>query len=117
MTDELELFPNTLEQEKPGAAELRDKGIKKSAEHAEHVRHGWQSDAVAAIHAYPGKEFQSDKLRAFAYANGLDLPPSNRAWGAVMQRAVKEGLVEFVRYAPSTSPKQHRCPTSVWRKL
>jgi hypothetical protein len=46
----------------------------------------------------------------------LENPPSNRAFGFIPVRAVKEGWIEFSRIAKVKNRKAHATPANAWRK-
>lgn len=95
----------------------RDEGMRRATDRADQVRPGWSEDAMNSILAYPEKEFRTEQLRAFAYMNGLDRPPRDLAWGSVMVRAKKAGLIEFVSFVQCVgSETMHAQPVALWRK-
>ena len=78
---------------------------------------GWADEAFLALCYYAERHdtFLTDDVRTFAHQYGLPLPPDSRAWGGVMNRAVKRKLVERVGYAPVKSPSGHARPMSLWK--
>ena len=94
----------------------RDKGIKTAADHAELVEPTWQDKALEMLGKYPRQEFMAEDVRAWAYLMGLKPAPHARAWGAVIQRANKEGLIEHIGYGKTANPTAHRTPASLWKK-
>lgn len=94
----------------------RDEGMERAKNKAERTRPGWIQSAMLSILAFPRAEFRVEELRQFAYANGLDKPPSQRAWGPVIMRARRESLIEFVRYEIAQGNDMHRQPVSLWKK-
>lgn len=81
----------------------RDDGISRAAEHAgdrwQKLARGYLMEFLA-FHRGP---FVAEVAREFAEALGFDHPPDGRAWGAVFQRAAREGLIRKVGYAPARS--------------
>lgn len=77
----------------------------------------WADEAFLALCYYAKRHdtFMAEDVRVFAHAHGLPLPPDGRAWGGVMNRAIKRKLVERVGYAPMKSPNCHANPKSVWK--
>lgn len=103
-------------------SELRDKGMKQAADNADRVVPSWGDDAVGYLERFLKRysiftEFQAEHVRHWAHNNGLPMPPDARAWGMVMKRAKKFGLVEFVRWDRCHDRKVHMCPAAVWRKV
>ena len=97
--------------------ELRDKGIQRAINHAEREEPNWQQQALAYLMRYPGKRFQAEDVRLWAYENGLTPAPHDRAWGAVIIYAKKHGIIRFYGYKNVKNPKAHSTPASVWDKV
>lgn len=76
----------------------------------------WQSRATGYVREWIARgnrgPFLCEHVRAFAEADGFPLPPSRTAWGAVMRRAAREGLIYADGYAPANS--SNRGPKSQW---
>lgn len=96
---------------------LRDSGIATAIENADDKIENWSEMAYACLLSYPGKEFLTEDVRRWSHENGLPIPPSARAWGAVIVRAKREGVIKFLGYRSVTNPKAHMTPASYWRKL
>ena len=94
--------------------QLAEAGAKQALDHAGYI---WAAEAYLAFcyYAKTVESFMADDVRHFAYANGLILPPDNRAWGGVVNRAVKAGQIKRLGYAPLKSPNCHARPQSVWQ--
>lgn len=60
--------------------------------------------------------FFGTDVREFAHANGLPQPEDTRAWGGVMKRAEKAGLVKHAGYGLSPNPASHKSPVTVWQR-
>ena len=60
--------------------------------------------------------FLAEEVRAYASDRGLDAPPSNRAWGGVMARASRNGLIRSVGFALTSNPLAHNTPATLWEK-
>lgn len=99
------------------ARELRDDGMRRAVDHANHVEPGWQERAIEHVRAFvmERREFMCEDAREFAEARGMSLPPDNRAWGAVMTKCARLGLIVKDRLGYAKDPKVHMRPTSVWR--
>ena len=97
----------------------RDQGIQRSLFSAEKKSPGWLEMAVAALENYilnhPDEKFQTEDVRIWAYEYGLPKPKNDRAWGSVVVRAKREGIIHFVGYANVKNPRAHSTPASVWR--
>jgi hypothetical protein len=97
--------------------EARDKGIAKAIDHANQVHESWGEKAYGMFRDFIYKrkcEFMCEDFR-HAVTGLLPNPPHNRAFGNVLMRAAKAGLIERVRYAPVRNVKAHRANASVWR--
>lgn len=70
----------------------------------------------AALNCLGPENFMMEEIRAMAFKTGFPAPPSDRAWGSVVQRAVREELIEFVGYSKTKNPLAHRTPAAMWRK-
>jgi hypothetical protein len=99
------------------ARELRDEGMKRAVDHAERETPGWQDQAIGHVRVFAGleHEFMCEEARRFAESRGIAPPPDKRAWGAVMMKCAKLGLIEKVGLGYAKDPKVHMNPASIWR--
>lgn len=98
---------------------LRDDGMNMALLNAESKNPGWQLDAMFYLLRFLdsiNKDFQVEEVRSFAHQQGLAIPPTFRAWGGIVKKAVKEGLIKKVGIAPTSNAKAHRANAAVWRK-
>jgi hypothetical protein len=65
--------------------------------------------------AHIGQDFAAEDIRAFAEANGVARLKDARAWGLVLERAEKLGVIKNVGYAPSFS--SNGSPKVLWRMV
>jgi hypothetical protein len=96
---------------------LRDDGMQRAADHAEAVIPEWKELAYTRLLEFLGYhmgEFFSEDVRAFATGRGLPRPPDNRAWGHVMMRAARAGIIRKLRWDTAKDQKVHCNPVSVW---
>jgi hypothetical protein len=91
--------------------------MKTAAGHAERIEPSWSKRALSFIMEYSEQTFMVEEVREWAYRCGLPRPPNERAWGGVVSKARKEGLIRHVGFRSVTNPKAHRTPASVWRKV
>lgn len=89
----------------------------RAEEHAEAVAAGWQDRAVELIRAYPEREFMTEDLREYAGSMNFPEPPDTRAWGAVVRRAAREGMIRSMGYQNTKGEAGHQRPGTLWRKL
>ncbi len=104
-------------------AQLRDEGMVRAAEHADRLHAAWQDRAmgflkefIASANRHDAHYFSAEEVYAFAERRGLPKPPDRRAWGVVMVRAVKAGIVCKRGYSVSERPECHRRPVTMWGK-
>jgi hypothetical protein len=96
--------------------ELRDAGMTQAIKHAEEVRSDWGARAFKFVEIFARRriEFRAEQVREYAEQKGLESPPSKRAWGAVISKAVRRKLIHKVRFEPCENPKAHSCNVVVW---
>lgn len=109
-------FPAPTQLDLFSGAEKRDKGIAQAINHADAVSPGWSKDAFLFLLNYmrTHSEFMGEEVRT-ASEGILPEPPDKRAWGAIMVRAVKSGLLVRKEYRSVTNPKAHKSICSVWQ--
>lgn len=94
----------------------RDKGMAQALAHAEDVVASWGEMAYGYLQSYPQARFITAELREWATEHGLPLPTTAWAWGSVITRAVRAGLIEqdgFDQHGDATS---HKKVVPVWRR-
>lgn len=102
------------------AADRRDVGIARAEDRANRDHIQWSEEAEAAVRLYcvqhPRKQFLTEDVRAWAESMGLVSQPENgRAWGAVIQRCARLGLIRRVGYAPAKS--SNLSPKPLWEAV
>lgn len=99
------------------AAQLRNEGMRVASLNAESISPKWGEQAYLELKEFvrwnPGMQFMAEDVRA--WAGNVAPPPSKRAWGAVILRAAKAGLIERVGYKETSNPLAHRTPATLWR--
>jgi hypothetical protein len=109
MKEQLDLF---------SGENLRDQGIKKATDNANHHTNGWSQKAYDFLLAYiavSSEEFMTEDVR-IASKGIVPEPPSKRAWGGVIVRAAREGKVVQLGFKKVTNATAHCTPASVWVK-
>lgn len=99
------------------ARKERDQGIERAVVHADQVNEGWSEKAYQFLKRFLSIHvgtFQAEEVRSYAAQMDFPLPPSARAWGAVIVRAAKEGLISGVGYKAVRNKKAHATPARVW---
>ncbi len=107
-----ELWPTEAER-------LRDEGIKKAVNHADHsYLLSWSERAYDYLVSFTGenKGFSvlAEEIRVYAEEPGMAPPPSKWVWGGLMRRAAGSNLVVKVGYCKTCNPLAHCTPATLW---
>jgi len=97
----------------------KDKGIQQAVDHADAVYPSWSEKAYKFLTDFIDKNacsFMAEDVRMESAAV-IPEPPSKRAWGAIILRAAKSGLIRKVGYQKVTNAKAHATPASVWQRI
>jgi hypothetical protein len=94
---------------------LRDAGISQAESHANEVFLSWSDKAYSfLIEWIRGREnFMTEEVRE-ASTGTIPEPPSGRAWGAVVLRAVRSGKIARGGFRSVKNPKAHCTPATLW---
>ena len=97
-------------------SQLRDKGIKQAINNANDTHEKWSEKAYKFLTDYikSHHEFMTEDVRV-ASEKKIPIPPSNRAWGGIILRASKAGLISRVGFSNVKNAKAHKTPATVWR--
>ena len=95
------------------AAEARDAGVNAAAANAGQA---WQVLAWSALMEY----IKRDKLGHFTCEDvrevmGVPEPPDRRAWGAIMLRAARQGLIQRAGFVEHRDRARHCGISILWR--
>lgn len=95
--------------------ELRDEGIQKAIDNANEASPSWSEMAFKFLQGFAArnKEFMAEQVRE-ASLEQIPIPPSKRAWGAVIVRAAKCGLITRKGYRKVKNKKAHCTPATLW---
>jgi hypothetical protein len=101
------------------AATLRDDGMLRAELGADLANDRWSESALDAVIGYArthrGVEFMAERVRDWAYQLGMVRVVRNgRAWGQVMIRAAKMGIIRKVGYGLTENVNAHRTPAAKW---
>lgn len=96
---------------------LRDKGIEKAIDYANKTYTCWSEQAFDFLLRYiqTVKEFMTEDMRK-ASVGIVPTPPSLRAWGGVIMRATKAGLIKKTGFKSVVNKKAHCANAGVWTK-
>lgn len=100
--------------------EARNAGMQEALSHAVAVQEDWAEQAYNALQVFIGtrgrKTFMAEDVRAHAYdVLAVPYPPHERAWGAIIAKAARQGLIKRVGIAPVETASSHMANASVWR--
>lgn len=95
----------------------RDYGIQLSLDHAEYRHEGWQEQAYGLLQDFiKGRvsDFLCEDFREYCERHGLTTPPSLRAYGGIILKAARNGLIRNSGYAKVKNEKAHQANAAVW---
>lgn len=100
---------------------LAEAGGNAALDHADREEPGWSDQAEAHFTAFlagPGydKPFMAEHVRAWAQKRGLAEPPDARAWGPILMRAARNGIIVKHGYGPAGNRTAHASPTTIWKR-
>jgi len=94
---------------------LRDAGIRYAIGHADYHFENWSGRAFEFLKQFirSNREFMTEDVR-LASKNIIEEPPSNRAWGGVVVRAARLGLIRRKGFRNVTNANAHCTPATLW---
>jgi hypothetical protein len=101
------------------ARQLASDGARRAVEHANRELFGWEDEAVGWVRKVVKDTpiVTASLVRMTATNGGLPDAPDRRAWGAVMKRAAKEGIIRATEAFTSTRLRtSHGRPERVWER-
>jgi hypothetical protein len=109
MTNQLDLFQSRKN---------RDNGIERAIEHANRVNGNWSEQAYQFLLEYikDREEFITEDVRQAAIDH-VPQPPNQKAWGGVIVRAKKSGLITRKGYVSRKNPIAHCATVTLWEVL
>ena len=93
--------------------------MQRAEDHANQMVDSWSEHAYRFLVSYInshfyGYEFMVEDVRQAALLI-VPSPPSQRAWGSVILRAAKSGLIACAGYRRVKNIKAHCTPATVWK--
>lgn len=112
----MDLFTQMAEAVNPTGKDLKELGIQMAIVHADKVVEQWSDKAYKHFIDYCKMvtELKTEDARVYAEAQGLEIPPTKRAWGAIPMRAAKAGIITRIGYVAVNNPKAHCTTVSLW---
>ena len=99
--------------------QVRDAEIGRAVDHANREIPRWSDLAYVALQAFlriHAGTFIAPAVRQWAETRGVPVPPSNRAWGGVIRRARRAGLIVRDGYCDYGDGSMHLQTVTVWRR-
>ncbi len=98
---------------------LKEEGIERAVNHANEVTPNWSDRAASLLKEFISvchTPFMAENFREYAEKQGLEEPPSKRAFGGVITRAKSMGWIKSIGFGLTHNPLAHRTPASLWIK-
>jgi hypothetical protein len=82
------------------------------------TKNGWTKEAFNLMKEFipEQKQFMCEEFRDYCHDKGLTLPANNRAFGGIILKAMRQGLIRRVGYGKVKNPKAHAANAAVWEK-
>ena len=99
--------------------QLKIDGMEQALTHANETHENWGNLAHNFLVFYcvhKKDPFLVEEVR-LASMYIIPEPPSLRAWGSIVIRAAREGLVKKVGYKAVKNPRAHQTPATLWKSL
>ena len=97
---------------------LKRQGMSIALESAEKKVPDWGNRCYELLKKYleiNDQEFLCEYFRAWTIGK-IETPPSDRAYGYIITKASRAGLIKHCGYAKVSNPKAHRGTVSIWRR-
>lgn len=100
------------------ARAARDRGMQQAIDHANRVDPSWADTVYTYLRVYARTHpsFTTEDVRRAA-GDEVPTPPDKRAWGGVVNRAVRAGVVARSGFVQAKDPKVHCNVVTLWRSL
>lgn len=99
------------------AAAARDLGMLRASLNAENKHLGWNERAYAFLEMYARmhKDFISEDVSDASKEASFPQPPTDRAWGSVYRKAIRDGLI--IQIGSGRSRRRHASICPRWGSL
>lgn len=98
----------------------RNKGIEKAVMHADQQVSNWSDRAYGFLLRFLSNHngaFMAEEVRSYAVLMDFEMPPHNRAWGGIMLKAAKAGIIERCGIQKVKNKKAHCANAALWRQV
>lgn len=98
----------------------RDDGMEKALQHANSANPEWSTKAAAFLRkyiSYTATPFMAEDVRMAAINANVPEPPSKRAWGPIILKARKDGLIKSLGTDKVSNPRAHRANAGKWIRV
>lgn len=92
----------------------RDNGILRAVTHADEVDPGWQDKAYQFLISFKKDIFLVEDVRKAAEGI-VPEPICLRAWGAIILKASRAGIVKRIGFSNVKNVRAHCTPVSLWQ--
>lgn len=98
---------------------LKQRGITLALRNANEEHESWGERAFHFLKAFckDHPRFRAEEAREFAEHNGLEVPKSKRAFGAIVLRAARAGIIKKVGLESVMNPNAHKANAAVWEVI
>lgn len=99
---------------------LKEDGMNRAVLGAESLIPGWGDMAFEMLKTFlmeHAGQFMMEDVRAYSYKKGLPRPERDQAWGAIVRRAFKSGLIAKIGQGIAKDPTRHRGYTALWERI
>jgi hypothetical protein len=97
---------------------LKDAGMSAAMANANEAYPNWGTEALNALKVFllwNNSAFMCEMFRVFAEQDCmLPTPPNTRAYGSLMVKAQRLGMIKHAGYRSVSNPRAHRTPASLW---
>lgn len=107
-------------QQQINADLLKEQGIEQAVRHANEVSYKWSDRALIIFKDFLKtcqSPFMAENFREYAEKNGLEQPPSKRAFGGIMCKAKGLGWIKSVGLGQVSNPFAHKAFASIWIRI